>query len=103
MIKIVVIEDEKIHQDKIKEVISKLVFKTTEDVKVEYFTKYNKSLQKIIDDDSIRKIFIMDIELESSISGIQIAKKIRENDWESEIIFTTSHDKMFETVYRNIY
>ena len=103
MIKIIVIEDEKIHQDKIKEVISKLVFKTTEDVKVEYFTKYNKSLQKIIDDDSIRKIFIMDIELENNISGIQIAKKIRENDWESEIIFTTSHDKMFETVYRNIY
>lgn len=103
MIKIIVIEDEKIHQDKIKEVISKLVFKTTEDVKVEYFTKYNKSLQKIIDDDSIRKIFIMDIELENNISGIQIAKKIREDDWESEIIFTTSHDKMFETVYRNIY
>ena len=103
MIKIIVIEDEKSQQDKIKEVISKLIFKTTEDIKVEYFTKYNKSLQKIIDDDSIRKIFIMDIELENNISGIQIAKKIRENDWESEIIFTTSHDKMFETVYRNIY
>lgn len=103
MIKIIVVEDEKIHQDKIKEVISKVLFKTNDDVKVEYFTKYNKSLQKIIDDDSMRKIFIMDIELEGNISGIQIAKKIRENDWESEIIFTTSHDKMFETVYRNIY
>ena len=103
MIKIIVVEDEKNHQDKIKEVISKLVFKTTEEVKVEYFSKYNKSIQKIIDDNSIRKIFILDIELENNISGIQIAKKIRENDWESEIIFTTSHDKMFETVYRNIY
>ena len=103
MIKIIVVEDEKIHQDKIKEVISKVVFKTTEDVKVEYFTKYNKTLLNIINDDSIRKIFLIDIELENSISGIQIAKKIRENDWESEIIFTTSHDKMFEIVYRNIY
>ena len=44
-----------------------------------------------------------DIELENNTSGIQIAKYIRENDWDSEIIFTTSHDKMFETVYRNIY
>ena len=103
MIKIIIVEDEKIYQDKIKEVISKFVFKTDEDIKVEYFTKYNKALQKIIDDNSIRKIYVMDIELESSISGIQIAKKIREDDWESEIIFTTSHDKMFETVYRNIY
>ena len=45
----------------------------------------------------------MDIELEGSVSGIQIAKKIRTDDWESEIIFITSHDKMFETVYRSIY
>ena len=103
MIKIIVVEDEKFHQDNIKEVISKVVFKTEEDIKVEYFTKYNKTLQNIIKDDSIRKIYILDIELEGSISGIGIAKKIREIDWESELIFTTSHDKMFETVYRNIY
>ena len=96
MIKIIVVEDEKIHQDNIKEVISKVVFKTEEDIKVEYFTKYNKTLQNIIKDDSIRKIYILDIELEGSISGIGIAKKIREIDWESELIFTTSHDKMFE-------
>ena len=45
----------------------------------------------------------MDIELESKVSGIEIAKYIRENDWESEILFLTSHDKMFETAYRSVY
>lgn len=103
MTKIIVIEDDAIQQSAVKEVISKTLFKKEDDIHVEYYTKYNKTLQKVIEDDSIRKIYIMDIELESGISGIQIAKKIREIDWESEIIFITSHDKMFETVYRSIY
>ena len=44
----------------------------------------------------------MDIELESLKSGIDIAHEIRKTDWDSEIIFVTSHDKMFETVHRTI-
>ena len=103
MTKIVVVEDDKVFQEKVKHVISKTLFKNNDDIKVEYYTKFNKSLEKTIDDNSIRKIYIMDIGLENDISGIQIAKKIRSNDWESEIIFITSHDKMFETVYRSVY
>ena len=103
MINIIVVEDEKNYQQMVKNAISKILFKSDEEIKVDYYTKYNKNLEKIILDNSIRKIYIMDIELEGSISGIQIAKKIRTDDWESEIIFITSHDKMFETVYRGIY
>ena len=103
MIYIIVVEDETNHQQTIKETLSKVIFKSDEEIKIKYFTKYDSSLDKIINDDSIRKIYIMDIELNNSISGIQIAKKIRNNDWESEIVFITSHDKMFETVYRNVY
>ncbi len=46
---------------------------------------------------------MLDIELQSKVSGINIAQLIRDNDWDSEIIFITSHDHMFETVYRNVY
>lgn len=103
MIKIIVVEDNKNQQKIVKEVISKTLFKRNDEITVTYFNKYCKELKQIIEDNSVRKIFIMDIELEASISGIQIAKKIRANDWESEIVFTTSHDKMFETVYRSVY
>ena len=103
MVKIIVVEDEETFKQRVKDVIAKLSFKNSEEIKVEYYTKYNKTLEKTIKDDSIRKIYIMDIGLESDISGIQIAKKIRTNDWESEIVFITSHDKMFETVYRSVY
>lgn len=103
MIKIVIVEDDKNQQEKVKNVVDKIKFKTNEEIQTEFFTGYTKKLQNIIDDNTIHKIFIMDIELENNASGIQIAKKIREDDWDGAIIFITSHDKMFETVYRSIY
>ena len=81
MIKFVVVEDDKSQQEKVKGVIDKVKFKTNEETETVFFSKYTKILQNIIKDNSIHKIFIMDIELENNTSGIQIAKYIRENDW----------------------
>jgi two-component system response regulator AgrA len=103
MIKFIIIDDEEKTAERIRKIIIKALFKYDLSYVTEIFPKYDKDLQKEIKDDSIIKIYIMDIELANSISGIEIAEKIRENDWESNIIFITSHDKMFETVYRNIY
>lgn len=76
MIKFVVVEDDKSQQEKVKGVIDKVKFKTNEETETVFFSKYTKILQNIIKDNSIHKIFIMDIELENNTSGIQIAKYI---------------------------
>lgn len=102
MIKFVIVEDNKALQEQIKQLLIKISISTNQEYDADYFSKYNDKLQAEINDQSFRKVYIMDIELENSISGIEIAQKIRENDWDSEIIFVTSHDKMFETVHRNI-
>ena len=102
MVQFIVVEDEKNVQDQIKKVLRKLAFANDTDLDVRYFTKYDKELEKVINNDAFRKVYIMDIELEGSISGIDIAHMIRENDWDSEIIFVTCHDKMFESVHRCI-
>ena len=102
MIKFVIVEDEKSIQNTVKKVIRKISILNDTEIEVKYFTKYDKDLQKEINEELYRKVYILDIELEGNISGIDIAHKIRENDWDSEIIFITSHDKMFETVYRSI-
>lgn len=103
MISFVVVEDDPKTQETIKEVLRKTVMSKDNNINVKYFSKYTKDLRSVIDDDSIRKVYIMDIELETKMSGIEIAKLIRSKDWESEIIFITCHDKMFETVYRSVY
>lgn len=103
MIKFVVVDDHSDLNNRIIEIIKNELFKTDIEYYVEGFKNYNSDLQKTIDDCSIQKVYILDIELGDSISGLEIAKKIREKDWDSEIIFVTSHDKMFETIFRNVF
>lgn len=103
MIKFILVDDNKELSSKIINIIEKIIFKTDIDYKIESFFAYNKNLQKVINDCSAPKVYILDIDLGDSVSGIEIAKKIRKNDWDSEIIFITNHDKMFESVYRAIF
>lgn len=103
MIKFIIIDDDLKMIDKIKKTISNAIFKYNLSYQFSAHTRYDNELTKEIIDDSFIKIYITDIELKDSKSGIEIAEEIREKDWESTIIFITSHDKMFETVYRNIY
>ncbi|MDD4705839.1 MAG: LytTR family transcriptional regulator DNA-binding domain-containing protein [Bacilli bacterium] len=103
MIKFVLVDDDQELSSKIVRIIEKKIFKTDIDYYIEKFSSYGYSLQKVIDDCSVQKVFILDIDLGESISGLEIAKKIRKNDWDSEIIFITNHDKMFEVIYRNIF
>ena len=103
MIKFIVIEDDKKYQAKVKEILKKITFDIDEEINISFYQKMTPKLREDILDKTDRKIFIIDIELENNYSGVQIAKMIRERDWESEIVFMTNHDKMFETVYRNVY
>jgi len=103
MIKYVVIDDENKDLELVEKVINKVLFKTKNEYEIYKFNKYNTELEKLINDNSEPKIYIIDIELDNKKSGLDIARKIRENDWDSEIIIITNHDRMFETVYKTIY
>lgn len=103
MIRFVIVEDEYKYAVKIRKIIDKIKFKINQEVKTYEFKGLDKNLESLIKNCDQRTIYILDIELENSKSGIEIASTIRENDWDSEIIFITNHDKMFETAHRNVY
>ena len=79
MIRIIVIEDDIKAQDSIKRIIGEMDIFKAEEIKVDYFTKYTQGLKDIIKDTSEHKVYLIDIQLETKISGIDIAKYIREN------------------------
>ena len=83
--------------------MNKVTFKTDINFEIKVFEKYDSNLKALIDDCDEVKIYILDIELDNKISGVQIAKMIRKIDLEDEIIFITNHDHMFEEVYRSVY
>jgi len=89
----VVCDDEKTFREKIVKVINKSFINNDDDYHIYEFEKYNKDLETIIKKNT-PKIYILDIEMNNSISGIDIARKIRRNDWESVIILVTSHSEL---------
>ena len=100
--KFIVVEDERDAQEKIKKLLRKISVQTQIDLEIEYFKNYDEKLQKEIDNTLYPKIYIMDIELDGEVSGMEVAEKIRDNDWDSEIIFVTTHDKYFDKVHSKI-
>lgn len=100
MIKFIVVDDDKEEIRHIGKLLNEIL---PEEKKVMAFTKVNELLKKEIQNLEERKIYILDIELGNKVSGISVAKLIRDVDYESEIIFITNHDKMFESAHRSVY
>ena len=100
MVKFVILDDCEEDILRIKKLIDEEV---REDKEIVSFTKVNAGLKKEIKDVSQHKIYVLDIQLDKNISGINVAKLIREVDYDSEIIFITNHDKMFECAHRSVY
>jgi len=94
MINFVVCDDEKEFRSKITLIIDKLFMKNNVEYVIHEFGMYNKEFDNFIKNDMSSKIYILDIEVKNSISGIDIARKIRKNDWNSIIIMVTSHTEL---------
>lgn len=94
MINFIVCDDEKKFRDKITLVIDKMYMNNDSDYKIHEFTKYDDDFEEMIKNNLPSKIYILDIEMKDSISGIDIARKIREEDWNSIIIIVTSHTEL---------
>lgn len=63
--------------------------------KIHSYNNYSSNLNQIINDENIdNKIYILDIDFESK-NGIDIAREIRDNDFNSIIIFYTSHENIY--------
>ena len=103
MIKFIIVDDEEKWIKEYERIINDILFKTDKDYDIFLYQKYNKELKEIINDNSEPKIYLMDLELDSKHSGMDILREIREDDWDSEIIVLTNHDRMFETVHKEIY
>ena len=93
MIKFVVYDDEKLFRNNVKNSIENVMANLDIEYCIDEFSKYDNKMIKTINDDS-SKIYILDIEIPNSMSGIDVARRIRIKDWNSIIILVTSHVDM---------
>lgn len=98
MINFVVCDDKKEYLNEISKIIDKIMMKNKYLYKKNLFSEYNNEFIDMVNDNNI-KIYILDIEV-SSKSGLDMARLIRKQDFNSIIIFLTSHSNEGFTVLK---
>lgn len=95
MINIIIGEDNLNDANKIEKIVKNYMHKI--DYKMHVFNDFDKRFLKIIDEELSNKIYLLDIET-PSMSGIDVARRIRKNDYTSVIIFLSGHDDLCKII-----
>lgn len=93
MINFIVCDDNVSILNSVKEVISKMMMKNKQSYQIHSFVEYDAGFINKMNEKLTNKIYILDIETKMA-SGIDVARKIRQKDINSIIIFLTSHDEL---------
>ncbi len=93
MINFVVCDDNEFIRSEIEKLIAKITMSYDFDYNVYTFSKYDKELNRIINEEAELKIYILDIEIPGK-TGPEIARKIRETDLNSIIMILTTHNEL---------
>lgn len=100
MLNFIIYEDMKSYMQKNVDGINRALAKNDIEYRTHKFDHYCDELLKLIDDKTLKKIYILDVEM-NGVSGLEVASKIRENDWDSIIIFATAYDKYHDDIFYN--
>lgn len=95
MINIIIGEDNLNDANKVEKIVKKYMHKV--DYQIHMFNDFDKNFLKIIDEELTNKIYLLDIET-PSMSGIDVARRIRKNDFTSVIIFLSGHDDLCKII-----
>jgi len=102
MIDYIIIDNDINYREVYKDVITKIMFNQNFEYQIHEFNKTNKIIDSILTKEDNFKIYLIDICPNTEYYGINIAKKIRENDQASEIIFIGSNDIIFEPIFNSV-
>ncbi len=100
MIHFIICDDNKIDLQNIEELINRVMMKNKLIYVIHKFPDYNESFMKISEEKLSNKIYILDIETPSA-SGIDIARRIREKDIESILIFLTNYNELGSAILQD--
>jgi len=101
MINFIICDDKKEFIDEIVNTIDRVMMKNSEAYEKHIYSEYDDDFIKMIEDNLSWKIYILDIEVKDK-SGIDIARKIREKDIESMLVFVTAYyDKYIQDILKS--
>lgn len=100
MVNVIICDDNDKDRNNIIEIVNSYMDKNKIEYKTHVYKDYDKKFYEMIDNKIPSKIYLLDIETPSA-SGIDIARKIRNKDVDSVIIFLTVHEELGNIVLKN--
>ena len=100
MVNVIICDDNDKDRKNILDIVNTFMEKNKIEYQSHIYNDYNKSFYNIIDNKLPFKIYLLDIETPSA-SGIDVARKIRNRDVNSVIIFLTAHEELGNIVLKN--
>lgn len=94
MLKVFICEDNINEQEKFKKIIENIIIIENYDMELTLSTDNPYEILDKIKDTETSGIYFLDVDLNSSINGIQLAEQIRKYDPRGFIIFITTHAEM---------
>jgi len=94
MINFIICDSNKTFSKNTKEIINKIMINDNNKYQIYLYDKYSVDLDYMINDECTKnKVYILDLEFGNK-SGIEIAKEIRNDDFDSVIIFYSAHNEI---------
>lgn len=100
LVNFIICDDNKVVNKTVVDITNRVMMKNKLAYKVHTFFDYDTQFRKIMNSSLPSKVYILDIETPSA-SGIDIARRIREKDVDSIIIFLTSHEELGATILKS--
>lgn len=100
MLNFIVCDDNDVLREKVCKIITKLMLPIDLEYKTICFNNYGKDFASFVNKKIGKKIYILDVEV-NSVSGLDMARKIRDKDWESIIIILTAHYELAFEAFKN--
>lgn len=100
MVNFIVCDDDPKYINIVESVVTKYMMKNDIEYKLHLFSDYNKNFLEMVESKMTFKIYILDIET-PTMSGIDIARIIRNKDIDSVLIFLTGHQELSQIVIRD--
>lgn len=94
MLNVVILEDNKAHRDKLKDIIENHIIREKLDIKIALITQSPEETMKIIDKTGENTIFFIDIDLKTDVNGLKVGELLRNNYPNCFIVFVTTHSEM---------
>lgn len=94
MLEVFVCEDNKEQKENFRKIIDNFIIMENLDMKISVVTENPDDIINYVIKNSVSGLYFLDIDLNASINGIQLAAEIRKYDQRGFIVFVTTHAEM---------